>query len=118
MLLVGLVAASPAYAQSIALDGEFDDWDTGQIAAADGRHLHFRVAFPEMRSLHQGDDSVVIAIALDADDSTGDPDAAEPGADLMIRTNTEVEQRRWARIAEGQPNTLQVVTLEVVREAC
>ncbi|MEM9108883.1 MAG: endonuclease/exonuclease/phosphatase family protein [Planctomycetota bacterium] len=103
LLLTAFMAAaftlSSGRAQAITLDGQFDDWGADQIAAADERHLYFRVAFPEMRSLRQGNESVVIAIDLDADDSTGDPDAAEPGADLVIRTNTEVEERRWARIA-------------------
>ncbi|MEO0587927.1 MAG: endonuclease/exonuclease/phosphatase family protein [Planctomycetota bacterium] len=97
LFMCAVVSAGCTQPRPIAVDGFTDDWAPGATVAADSDYLYFKVSFTQMRSLWRGDESVVIAIDLDADDTTGDIGAIEPGADLVVQTNVAVEGDRRAR---------------------
>lgn len=73
LFFLGLFLASHVRAETsrVTLDGRFDDWPTGTTALADGGHLYFRLALPEVTSLQTSPVTTEILLDLDADAATG-----------------------------------------------
>lgn len=80
--------------ERIVVDGRFDDWDVQDSVVADSKHVFVRFRTVDTRNLTIGDETVRVALDLDANDETGATRLDLAGTDLLIEFAPKTEGGR------------------------
>lgn len=103
-------ASSPVMDQRVVIDGDLSEWSSEVGMWADSDYLYFRIQLPEPASLQSNSETVVLAVDLDDDPSTGieleplvvdDAGAGSMGMDLQVLFSPAVIEGGVRAIGSG-----------------